>query len=144
MAAPPEPVSPWQQMESPLLRLMLRVLLTVGLVFASPFLLLALVLYALDAADVWVTIFLSIGLVLLLLSLVGWLVVRAKVRAVRERVESAHEMMREAASAAQRTRRPDEEDVIDGEVVRVQDADEQPDRDAAAGDARDDDALGRH
>lgn len=78
--------SVWDEAEPPLMRFLLKVLLQISLVAATPFFALTLLFFYLQKPLLWMAIPASIGLLIVVAGLVLWLVVRAKLRGLRERL----------------------------------------------------------
>ena len=77
----------WDELEPPVLRFVLRVVLAVGAVGASPFLALAFLFFLLDKPFLWwIAIPLGVAVVIIMLALGAWLFVRAKLRELRHHV----------------------------------------------------------
>ena len=79
----------WDEAEPPILRFLLKVVLTAGAFVASPFLALAFLFFLLDKPPLWILIPLSIGALVLVVALVAWLVARAKLRELRGHLDRA-------------------------------------------------------
>jgi Flp pilus assembly protein TadB len=74
----------WDQAEPPLLRMLLKVLLYVAVVAASPFLMLSFLFFLLAKPLLWIVLPLTIAASILACGFVVWLVVRVRLRAYRE------------------------------------------------------------
>lgn len=79
----------WDELEPQVLAFLLRVVLMVGAVVASPFLALALLFFLLDRPFWWwIAVPLIAALLPILAAIVGWFFVRAKLRGARAKIES--------------------------------------------------------
>jgi hypothetical protein len=74
------------------LKLLLKVALTGGMVAATPFLALAFLFLLLQKPLLWVAIPAGVGALLFLLGLVAYLILRAKLRRLRARVQAARDL----------------------------------------------------
>lgn len=79
----------WDETEGPVLRVLLRILLTVAMVLAAPFFAAAFLFLLLEKPIAWTLVAGSIGAVFVTLALVAWLVIRAKLRAMRRSLDEA-------------------------------------------------------
>lgn len=82
----------WDHAEPHVLRLLLKVALTGAFLAATPFLALALLFLLLQKPLLWVAIPVGAAATLLLLGLCAYLVLRAKLRRLRARVEAARDL----------------------------------------------------
>ena len=82
----------WDHAEPHVLRLLLKVALTGGMVAATPFLALAFLFVLLAKPMLWIAIPASIGAALFLLGVVADLVLRHKLRRLRAKVEAARDV----------------------------------------------------
>lgn len=82
----------WDHAEPHVLRFLLKVALTGGMIAATPFLALAFLFLLLAKPVLWVAIPATLGAVLLLLGLGAYLVLRHKLRRLRAKVEAARDV----------------------------------------------------
>jgi hypothetical protein len=82
----------WDHAEPHVLKLLLKVSLTGGIMAATPFLALAFLFLLLEKPLLWIAIPASVGASLFLLGLVAYLVLRAKLRRLRARVQAARDL----------------------------------------------------
>ncbi|HEX2022946.1 MAG TPA: hypothetical protein VHH36_09530, partial [Candidatus Thermoplasmatota archaeon] len=73
----------------PILRMLLKVLLGVGMTVAAPFFAAGILFLLLEWSLPWILVPTGIGLSIVLLAFVGWLMVRAKLRAFRRALSAA-------------------------------------------------------
>lgn len=99
----------WDELEPPVLRFVLRVVLAVGAVVAAPFLALAFLFFLLEKPFLWwIAVPLAVAALVLLLAVGAWLFVRSKLRDLRGHVGRAARV-----EDALRGGRPPDEVVID-------------------------------
>lgn len=79
----------WDEAEPRLMGFLLKVLLKISLVAATPFFALTLLFLYLQKPLLWMIIPASIGVLVMLAGVALWLVVRAKLRGLRERLSWA-------------------------------------------------------
>ena len=99
-APPPHPrpgaaalaLDAWDHAEPHVLRILLKVALTGGIVAATPFLALALLFVLLAKPILWVAIPATAGGILFLLGVVVYLVLRHKLRRLRAKVEAVRDV----------------------------------------------------
>lgn len=82
----------WDRAEPHVLRLFLKVVLKASVVIATPFLALALLFLYLGKPWLWLLVPGALGGLVLVLGLVAFLVLRAKLRRLRAKVEAARDL----------------------------------------------------
>ena len=82
----------WDHAEPHVLKLLLKVALTGGIVAATPFLALAFLFVLLQKPMLWIAIPAGVGAFLFLLGLLAYLVLRHKLRRLRAKVEAARDV----------------------------------------------------